>query len=164
MTVSDICKTITPECDEWLKSIGYYDKPASLKHHGCDDGDLFRHSHEVAMQLVKLTIGMHLEWKRPESPILVGLLHDVCKCDDYIGQKGLWRYNNNRNEGHGEKSVMMLSDHIELTDEEKACIHYHMGAFTDREEWRFYSNAVHDYPNVLYTHTADMIASQILEI
>lgn len=55
----------------------------------------------------------------------------------------------------------MLMGHIELTEEEKACIMYHMGAFVDSKEWEFYSRAVKKYPNVLYTHTADMIASQI---
>ena len=63
--------------------------------------------------------------------------------------------------GHGEKSLIMLMSHIELTEEEKMCIRYHMGAFTDSKEWEFYSRAVRNYPNVLYTQTADMIASQI---
>jgi len=40
----------------------------------------------------------------------------------------------------------------------------HMGAFDDTENWNYYSKAVNQYPNVLWTHTADMIASQILEI
>lgn len=50
---------------------------------------------------------------------------------------------------------------IDLTEEEKMCIRYHMGAFTEKSEWEFYSRAVRRYPNVLWTHTADMIASQI---
>ena len=50
---------------------------------------------------------------------------------------------------------------LELTEEEKMCIRYHMGAFTDQKEWEYYSRAVNLYHNVLYTHTADMIASQI---
>ena len=40
-------------------------------------------------------------------------------------------------------------------------IRYHMGAFTDKEEWRDYTCAVHRYPNVLWTHHADMIASHV---
>ena len=64
--------------------------------------------------------------------------------------------------GHGSKSILVLSPHIMLTEEESFCIRYHMGAFTDKDEWRFYSEAVHLYPNVLWTHTADMVASQIL--
>ena len=41
------------------------------------------------------------------------------------------------------------------------CIRYHMGAFTDKKEWSFYTRAVQQYKNVLYTHTADMLASQV---
>jgi hypothetical protein len=55
----------------------------------------------------------------------------------------------------------MLAGHFPLSEEEKYCVLYHMGAFSDEKEWKFYSQAVRTYPNVLYTHTADMIASQI---
>ena len=53
---------------------------------------------------------------------------------------------------------------LKLTDEEIACIRWHMGAFDEKENWKHYSYAVSQYPNVLYTHTADMIASQIHNI
>jgi hypothetical protein len=41
------------------------------------------------------------------------------------------------------------------------CIRYHMGAFTDKSEWNDYTRAVRNYPNVLWTHQADMLASQV---
>ena len=41
------------------------------------------------------------------------------------------------------------------------CIRYHMGAFIDKEQWNDYTRAVEQYPNVLWTHTADMIASHV---
>lgn len=63
--------------------------------------------------------------------------------------------------GHGDKSLIMLMGYIDLTEEEKACIRYHMGSFTDKKEWEYYSRAVRIFPNILYTHMADMIASQI---
>ena len=102
-------------------------------------------------------------------------MHDVCKCDDYVNVTRVdlnafkknkpittWEYNKNKTmDGHGDKSVIMLAGHIQLTSEEVACIRWHMGAFTEKEEWKYYSQAVRTYPNVLYTHTADMIASQI---
>jgi len=50
-----------------------------------------------------------------------------------------------------------------LTDEEIACIRWHMGAFDDKERWNNYRYAITQFPNVLYTHTADMIASTILD-
>jgi len=163
---------ISDECEIWLNSIGFYDKPASINHHGNEDGDLFNHSYEVAKQLGILTDKLELVWQRKESPLIVGLLHDVCKCDDYdlvnddnafTGES--WGYNPNKiYNGHGDKSVMMLSSHLQLTEEEMYCICFHMGAFTDKDLWKFYSQAVNKYPNVLYTHTADMIASQVLNI
>lgn len=65
--------------------------------------------------------------------------------------------------GHGDKSVMMLLEYFALTKEEVACIRWHMGAYeTDTKLWDYYGKAIKKYPNVLYTHTADMIASKIL--
>lgn len=51
-----------------------------------------------------------------------------------------------------------------ITREEEACIRYHMGAFTEKEEWKDYTDAVERFPNVLWTHTADMIASHITKV
>ena len=171
MRLHEICPVITEDCDKWLESIGYYEKPASTKYHGCKEGDLFKHSLEVANALVELTDALYLEWQRKESPMIVGLLHDVCKCDDYVlketfpfDEKG-WEYNKNKiMDGHGDKSVIMLAGHIQLTEEEVYCIRYHMGAYTDKEQWQYYNKAVKKYPNVLFTHTADMIASHIIGI
>ena len=59
----------------------------------------------------------------------------------------------------------MLSRYMKLTDEEIACIRWHMGAFEkDPKMWDYYSRAIEIYPNVLYTHTADMIASRIVGV
>lgn len=166
-SVQEICQgIITDECEQWLMNIGYYVKPASVKHHGVRSGDLYRHSFEVANQLQILTDKLDLQWEREISPWIVGLLHDVCKCDDYTlsPKTRKWTYNKAKMDGHGDKSVRMLVSHIEFTEEETYCIMYHMGAFVDKEEWGDYTKAVKKYPNVLYTHTADMIASQILGI
>lgn len=39
-----------------------------------------------------------------------------------------------------------------------------MGAFDEKENWNFYGRAIEKYPNVLYTHIADMIVSRIKNI
>lgn len=83
--------------------------------------------------------------------------------ESYNGNIGT-HYKHNKNallKGHGNKSVMKLASLMKLTEEEVACIRYHMGAFTEKEEWRDYTRAVHAYPNVLWTHHADMIASHV---
>lgn len=154
---------ISPAFNEWLIRNGYYSAPAGMKYHGAYEGGLVDHSIEVTKTLLEFD----REWEREESPYIVGMLHDICKIDSYeiVGfENGAEEYQWNKDTlymGHGDKSLMILSSHILLTDEEAACIRYHMGAFTDKEEWNYYTRAVRKYPNVLFTHTADMIASHV---
>ena len=58
---------------------------------------------------------------------------------------------------------MVLSQIHQLTEEEVFCIRYHMGAY-EKEEWDYFDKAIRKYPNVLWTHTADMLASKIHNI
>ena len=138
-----------------LRDIGFFDAPASIKYHGAYGGGLFDHCYEVANELVKLTEEVGLQWERPESPYIVGMYHDLCKCDNYI-----WDADNNKYiynpsviiPGHGDKSVMIAQRFISLTDEEMVCIRWHMGAYErDPKMWEYYGRAVEKYPNVLYT-------------
>ena len=156
-----------PEFLEWMEDTGYYEKPAASENHSAYEGGLFDLSLQVAYELIRLTDKLELKWERTESPAVIGMLHDVCKMEDYLLEQDpaagrRFKLNLEREwPGHGDKSLIMLLGHINLTEEEKMCIRYHMGAFTDQKEWDFYSRAVRKYPNVLYTHMADMIASQI---
>lgn len=154
-----------------LDKMGFFTVPASTKFHGAYSGGLFDHSKTVTEQLVNLTEKLGLKWGNERSPYIVGMLHDLCKCDTYkyVGDengKPIYIYNKETLlDGHGEKSVILAQNilHGRLTDEEIACIRWHMGAFDDKERWNYYRYAVTQYPNVLYTHTADMIASAILD-
>lgn len=147
-----------------LDELGYFSAPASLKHYGNNDGGLYCHSKEVTSEMLNLTERLGLRWSRPESPYIVGMFHDICKTDDYRREiEGKWVHNTDMIlPGHGEKSVI-IAQHIlgTLTQEEIMCIRWHMGAFDDIENWKYYSAAVKKYSNVLYTHAADMIASHI---
>lgn len=151
-----------------LDALGFFTAPASTKYHGAYEGGLFDHSLEVAKQLVNLTDKLGLEWASPNSPTVVGLFHDLCKCDNYVRdiEEDCYKYNPEIIiPGHGEKSVIMLQKLIPITDEEIACIRWHMGAYEkDTKMWGYYNRAVETYPNVLYTHTADMIASKIVGV
>lgn len=160
---------------ETLDALGYFTAPASTKYHGAYEGGLFDHSLQVAKELVNLTEKLGLKWEDPKSPIVVGLFHDLCKCDNYVKIDTLEevapvgvKYTYSPNiiiPGHGEKSVIMLQKYIDLTDEEIACIRWHMGAYEkDPKMWEYFGRAVETYPNVLYTHTADMIASKIVGV
>lgn len=155
----------------WLIENCFFTAPASTKYHGNNVGGLYDHSCAVMLALVKLTAKNNLVWERPESPYIIGMYHDLCKIDSYIpiidptdGSES-YKYNTETFlKGHGDKSVMMLASLMKLTEEEVFCIRYHMGAFTDKEEWSDYTRAIHKYPNVLWTHHADMIASHVQNI
>lgn len=149
----------------WLCHNVFFTAPASVKYHGNHEGGLFEHSACVMEELEDLTGQLGLEWQRPESPRIVGMFHDLCKIDRYVPNTDMptvdaFKYADPIMRGHGEKSVMLLSQLIALTEEEVYCIRYHMGAF-NTDDMPFYARAVEKYPNVLYTHTADMIASHI---
>ena len=152
---------------QWLENIGYFEAPAARKYHGNYRGGLADHSIAVAKQLRMLTDKLGLKWQREKSPEIVGLLHDICKTDDYtwsfkstVGDTIQWN-DSQIVSGHGDKSVLMISGHFNLTPEETQCILFHMGSFTEKDQWQYYSKAVSKNQNVLYTHTADMLASQV---
>jgi hypothetical protein len=161
--------------EKYLVQNGFFVCPASINYHGNYDGGLSDHSLEVTQALVNLTVNNNLKWRSVRSPWVIGMFHDLCKIDTYrrpiigetidgtpIHDNTSWEHNPNvLLKGHGDKSVMLLSQFMILTEEEVFCIRYHMGAFTDKEEWKLYTRAVNKYPNVLWTHHADMIASQV---
>lgn len=153
---------ISMEFYDWLKKNGFFVMPASINHHCNYDGGLFDHSFAVAKKLECMTKADKLTWENPRSPLIVGMFHDLCKIDQYIGIDGRYVYNTKSLlPGHGDKSVMLLAQHMKLTSEEIHCIRWHMGAFDDKTNWDYYTRAVNAYPNVLWTHTADMVVSQV---
>ena len=151
-----------------LRDLNFFNAPASTKYHGAYEGGLFDHSIQVVKTLESLTKRLDLKWSRPESPYIVGMYHDLCKCDNYILDVETNKYIYNPDiviPGHGEKSVILAQKYIKLTDEEIACIRWHMGAYEkDPKMLEYYGRAIEEYPNVLWTHTADMIASKILGV
>ena len=152
----------------YLCEAGFFDAPASIHHHGAYPGALYDHSCAVTQALVNLTERLDLKWEQERSPYIVGMFHDLCKVDNYKHKDGsgeAWEYNNAALlPGHGEKSVILLQRFLVLTEEEMLCIRWHMGAFDDKEKWNSYGRACTAYPNVLYTHTADMIAARVLGV
>lgn len=174
MMATNLSEIVKEDFLKWLAENGFFTAPASTKYHGNYEGGLFDHSFMVMNLLVELSAANGLKWKRPASPFLVGMFHDLCKIDQYridnstpyiVGEPTRYEYNpNTMYKGHGDKSIILLSQFTTLTDEETACIRYHMGAFTEKEEWRDYTRAVHAFPNVLWTHQADMLASHVVGI
>lgn len=160
---------IPSELTEWLKKQGFFEKPASIRYHGNCTGGLFVHSNEVMNVLLDMTEKMNIKWKNPRSPYIVGMFHDLCKVDDYIEHNSddycepQWTHNYNRVQGHGDKSIMLLSQFMTLTEEEILCIRYHMGAY-EVDDWDGYGEAIKKYETVLWTHHADMYASKVMGV
>ena len=161
---------------DYLKKRGLFIAPASAKYHGNWQGGLWQHSLTVARELIKLTNRLNLQWQNARSPMLVGICHDLCKCKLYKRDSFSGNYisiKDEYNKGHGNYSVTILEEMLSLigetiTEEEELCIRYHMGAYTNlsskeyvQKEWNDLRDAIEKYPTVLYTHTADMIASSI---
>lgn len=169
------------ELVEWLEKNKFFEQVASTKYHGDYTGGLFDHSYQVTLKLLELTKNLDLKWERPESPYIVGLFHDLCKIDAYevtVLKEGKQLFGSDdvldeklsiaRNDemmlkGHDDKSVMLLSQFINLTEEEILCIRYHMGAY-ETDNWNEYDRAIKKYETVLWTHTADMYASKVKNI
>ena len=170
---------ITKDFYNWLIENKFFTQPASTKYHGAYEGGLFDHSYEVTQVLLDMTDRLNLKWKRPESPYIIGMFHDLCKIDNYLtivdepgetmmgtsevkGKEVHFEYNSNTVlKGHGEKSIMLLSQFITLTEEELFCIRFHMGAYEGHDQWDNYDKAIRKYENVLFTHTADMYTSKV---
>lgn len=150
-----------------LDDTDFYYSPASTKYHGAYIGGLFDHSMNVACVLKYLTsIGVCSKWENSRSPVIVGLLHDFTKIGKYNREEdGTFTYNSKAQGygGHGSDSVIKLLQILPLSQEEVLCIRYHMGAY-EKEDWDGFDRAIRTYPNVLWTHTADMYASKVLEV
>lgn len=153
--------------EEWLDDKGFFTKPASTHYHGAYEGGLFDHSLAVMELLLDMTHGMDIKWQNERSPYIVGMFHDLCKieayrfCEDEYGLNGEWKYNEEQIiPGHGDKSILLLSQFLTLTEEEIYCIRFHMGPY---EKWsrEQYGPAIAKYETVLWTHTADMYASKV---
>lgn len=161
---------------EVLSETDYFYGPSSTRWHAAYPGGGFDHAFNVTQCLVQMTGQMGLQWQRSVSPFVVGLLHDFTKIGAYIMKQEMnpltneidtwYEYNEScekRSPIHGEDSLLKVRQLIPLTEEEEYCIRWHMGAYEGKESWPEFDAAIKKYPNVLFTHTADMYASKCLE-
>lgn len=157
---------VSDEFRNYLISNGFFILPASVHHHGNYPGGLFDHCCTVMNFLADVTMKMDIRWERNISPIIVGMFHDLCKVESYKRDLAANEFYYNDRQilpGHGDKSILLLSQFMTLTEEEVYCIRFHMGPY---EQWsrEQYGRAVEKYKTVLWTHTADMYASKVLGI
>lgn len=145
---------------DFLEKTDFFTAPASTRFHSSYEGGLLQHSLNVYDCLAGLGIttgdvqefqaaGMRLDSIPQESIIIVALLHDLCKVNFYATEMR-WRKDannkweqypvyavNDRNPyGHGEKSVMMASEFIHLTMEERYAIRWLQATWRPTPETR----------------------------
>ena len=153
---------------EYLSKTSFFEDPASTKFHLCYVGGLAEHTVNMTANLQLLTDRMNIKWMYDDSPIIVGMCHDLCKVGAYVRMlDGSYRHNSKHPEGHGKLSIEVARRIIDLSWEEEYCIAYHMGNWTkeiDMMEDKSYTEAIEDHPNILFTHTADMMATFIDEV
>ena len=152
---------------EWMESNGFFEAPASKGHHGAYPGGLAAHSVNVFERLGEIASkeNRQPEILRTETIAVVGLLHDICKINEYKKVDGGYQMTHNFPAGHGEKSVILIMRHMQLTDEEILAIRWHMGQYDFYARGGGYDldNAFHQCKLAVMLHLADMMATHFNE-
>lgn len=155
---------------EFLNKTDFFEAPASTRFHGCFKGGLVEHSMKVYEILKTKT-------EDSDSVKIIALLHDICKANFYKvdyrnakNEQGVWEkvpyytIDDTIPYGHGEKSVMMISEFIKLTPEERYAIRWHMGFTEPKELYTTIGQAYKKYPVALLMHEADLEATYFYDI
>ncbi|MBQ2916699.1 MAG: HD domain-containing protein [Clostridia bacterium] len=154
---------------EFLENSDFFTAPASTRYHGAWEGGLLAHSMKVYEILKTKT-------EDSDAVKIVALLHDICKTNFYktdfrnVKNNGVWEQvpyytvEDTIPYGHGEKSVMMISEFIKLTPEEKYAIRWHMGFTEPKELYGTLGQAYKKYPLALLTFEADLEATYFFDI
>ena len=162
----------------FLEKTDFFEAPASTRFHGDYKGGLVEHSMKVYEILKEKVKNASTEINVSEDTIIItALLHDICKANfykvDYRNAKnelGVWEkvpyytIDDQIPYGHGEKSVMMISEYIKLTPEEKYAIRWHMGFTEPKEVYSTIGNAYKKYPIALLLFEADLEAAYFFDI
>lgn len=143
----------------FLLAEGINDCPASIKFHQNYRTGLIEHSIGVYDILCKEVKNHKLNTPH-ESIVLVSLLHDICKLDNYVvddfSSCGFTYNPGPVIKGHGDKSVSLVKTFMDLTEEEELAIRYHMGIYSGDYSWDEFGDAIKRYPLVYLAHVADM--------
>ena len=162
----------------FLEKTDFFEAPASTRFHGDYKGGLLEHSMKVYEIFKEKVKNASIEINVPEDTIIItALLHDICKANfykvDYRNAKnelGVWEkvpyytIDDQIPYGHGEKSVMMLTEYIKLTPEEKYAIRWHMGFTEPKEVYSTIGVAYKKYPLALLVFEADLEATYFFNI
>lgn len=161
---------------KWLEASGFYKVPASTRYHLAEEGGLVKHSLNVYEQADKLSKALLSEEEQDlykESIIICSLLHDIGKHQYYnkeyyqenrlkSGKLGKTPYKKNQrliNVPHEISAIQIISQFIELTEEETWAILQHNGMYSDLK----YQLQGNETKLQMIIHWADMWASRIIE-
>lgn len=161
-----------------LELCGFFEAPASTKYHGAYPGGLVEHSNNVFRWLFQIATAADCERNRDKEPeeqttqfsvetlAIVALLHDVCKMDEYHrDETGIYKRYTDFPFGHGEKSVILITQYMDLTPEEMLAIRWHMGGFDHATKGGCYDmNSAYNKTKLApMLHIADMAATHLTE-
>lgn len=156
-----------------LENGDFYTAPASTRFHdSCKEG-LIIHSIKVYNELVKEN--KLLKNPYPDETIaIVALFHDLCKTNYYVvssrnvkDEHGKWTsvpyytVDDKFPYGHGEKSVLLITECMKLLPDEMFAIRWHMGGFEPKENYSALSSAYNNCPLAVLLHVADLKATYI---
>lgn len=160
----------------FLEKTDFFEAPASTRFHGSYAGGLVEHSIKVYEILCDKVRNSEYEFD-PDTLKISALLHDICKLNyykvDYRNAKnknGEWEkvpyytVDDTIPYGHGEKSVMMISEFMPLTNEEKYAIRWHMGFTEPKELYSTIGAAYKKYPLALLLFESDLESTYFFDI
>ena len=162
---------------EFLEKSDFFTAPASTRFHGAKEEGLLEHSLKVYEILEEKIKHSPIKIEIPEDSIrIIALLHDICKTNfykiDYRNAKNslgvcekvpYYTIEDTIPYGHGEKSVMMITEFIKITNDEKYAIRWHMGFTEPKELYTTIGTAYQKYPIALLMHESDLEATYFFD-
>lgn len=162
----------------YLEQTDFFVAPCSTKFHLNIRGGLCEHSLNVYDCLTNLCINFGINVvDNIETITIISLFHDLCKANYYqqsvqnVKENGQWvqkpcfTINDQLPLGHGEKSVILLEQFINLNIDEMLAIRWHMCGFDNAVRGGDYGMNAANKMSIFVTllQCADMIASNIIE-
>ncbi|MCL2804378.1 MAG: hypothetical protein FWD26_00360 [Treponema sp.] len=156
------------------KETDFFIAPASTKYHSSEENGLIRHSLLVTANGINLAPAMLGGDVDMYYLIVSCLFHDFCKVNMYEiklrnaknEESGVWEkvpFYKVRDDylsyGHGIESILRLNKYIAIPEPWNHAIRWHMGAYDmSQMDKHSHEKALVAYREVLFLHTADMLA------
>lgn len=170
-----------------LDKIGFYNAPCSGSHHLSHEGGLAEHSLNVyrIMKDMAIVLLEKSEYERlSDSIIICSLLHDVGKCGEYdkpnyipnmikdgrptkVNPEQKYKQSDSKPYitnpellyiPHEVRSISIIRQYINLTEEENHAIYYHNGKYTHT------GYDLKETPLQMLLHFADLWSSRVIEM